>query len=119
MAEPTRLEAGDKAPTIALLDQNGDKVKLSDFKGRPVLVYFYPKADTPGCTTQACGLWRKRLVIFSVRRGVEKGNNRRSMNQANSINTAASGDDRHFASRFPLGNRKCGSTHAARFQFLP
>ena len=56
MADPTRLEAGDKAPAITLLDQNGEKVKLSDFKGRPVLVYFYPKADTPGCTTQSCGL---------------------------------------------------------------
>lgn len=56
MADPTRLEAGDKAPPIALLDQNGEKVKLSDFKGRPVLVYFYPKADTPGCTTQSCSL---------------------------------------------------------------
>lgn len=54
MADPTRLEAGDKAPPIALLDQNGEKVKLADFKGRPVLVYFYPKADTPGCTQQSC-----------------------------------------------------------------
>ena len=50
------LEPGDKAPAIKLLDQNGETVKLSDFKGRPVLVYFYPKADTPGCTTQSCGL---------------------------------------------------------------
>ena len=39
-----------------MLDQSGSEVKLSDFKGRKVLVYFYPKADTPGCTTQACGL---------------------------------------------------------------
>lgn len=51
-----QLAAGDKAPDFNLLDQAGDKVKLSSFKGRPVLVYFYPKADTPGCTTQACGL---------------------------------------------------------------
>jgi peroxiredoxin Q/BCP len=50
------LTPGDKAPTFTLLDQAGDKVKLSDFKGRKVLVYFYPKADTPGCTAQACGL---------------------------------------------------------------
>ena len=47
---------GKKAPAIALPDQNGDQVKLGSFKGRRVLVYFYPKADTPGCTTQACGL---------------------------------------------------------------
>ena len=50
------LEPGDKAPAINLLDQDGNKVKLSDFKGRKVLVYFYPKADTPGCTQQSCGL---------------------------------------------------------------
>jgi peroxiredoxin Q/BCP len=50
------LKSGDKAPAFTLLDQDSNKVKLSDFKGRKVLVYFYPKADTPGCTTQACGL---------------------------------------------------------------
>jgi peroxiredoxin Q/BCP len=50
------LSPGDKAPAFTLLDQDGNKVKLSDFKGRKVLVYFYPKADTPGCTQQACGL---------------------------------------------------------------
>ncbi len=50
------LSAGEKAPTFTLVDQSGAKVKLSDFKGRKVLVYFYPRADTPGCTTQACGL---------------------------------------------------------------
>ncbi|CAN5682390.1 thioredoxin-dependent thiol peroxidase [soil metagenome] len=48
--------AGKAAPSITLLDQRGEKVKLADLKGQPVLVYFYPKADTPGCTTQACGL---------------------------------------------------------------
>ena len=56
MSEPTRLAAGDKAPAITLDDQDGNAVKLSSFKGRKVLVYFYPKADTPGCTAQACGL---------------------------------------------------------------
>ncbi|MEJ5254274.1 MAG: thioredoxin-dependent thiol peroxidase [Acidimicrobiales bacterium] len=50
------LAPGDKAPAFTLPDQNGRKVKLSDFEGRKVLVYFYPKADTPGCTAQACGL---------------------------------------------------------------
>jgi len=51
-----RLSVGDKAPAITLADQSGQVVKLSAFKGRSVLVYFYPKADTPGCTAQACGL---------------------------------------------------------------
>ena len=50
------LEPGDKAPAFALPDQDGCEVKLSDFRGEPVVVYFYPKADTPGCTTQACGV---------------------------------------------------------------
>ena len=50
------LKSGDKAPAFTLLDQDGNKVTLSKFKGHKVLVYFYPKADTPGCTTQACGL---------------------------------------------------------------
>src|SRR3954462_11825787 len=50
------LQPGDKAPTFTLEDQSGAKVKLSSFKGRKVLVYFYPKADTPGCTTQSCAL---------------------------------------------------------------
>lgn len=47
------LSAGKKAPTFTLPDQDGTPVKLGDFKGRKVLVYFYPKADTPGCTVQA------------------------------------------------------------------
>ena len=50
------LKPGDKAPAFSLADQSGRRVKLSDLKGRRVLVYFYPKADTPGCTAQACGL---------------------------------------------------------------
>lgn len=52
----TQLKPKDKAPQFSLPDQSGKKVKLSDFKGKKVLLYFYPKADTPGCTTQACSL---------------------------------------------------------------
>jgi peroxiredoxin Q/BCP len=50
------LKPGDKAPNISLLDQHGDKASLKKYAGRKVLVYFYPKADTPGCTQQSCGL---------------------------------------------------------------
>jgi len=50
------LQAGDPAPDFVLLDQNGETVSLRAVRGRKVLVYFYPKADTPGCTTQSCGL---------------------------------------------------------------
>lgn len=50
------LEPGDEAPGFSLPDQNGDQVSLEQFSGKKVLVYFYPKADTSGCTAQACGL---------------------------------------------------------------
>jgi len=50
------IQAGEKAPEFELPDQDGETVRLSDFGGRPVVLYFYPKADTPGCTTQACGV---------------------------------------------------------------
>lgn len=50
------LIKGGKAPELNLEDQNGNVVKLAAFKGRKVCVYFYPKADTPGCTQQSCGL---------------------------------------------------------------
>jgi peroxiredoxin Q/BCP len=50
------IELGDKAPDFELPDQDGRAVKLSDFHGQMVVLYFYPKADTPGCTTQACGV---------------------------------------------------------------
>jgi peroxiredoxin Q/BCP len=53
---PSVLEPGDKAPPFTLPDQNGDLVKLSDLKGQTVVLYFYPRADTPGCTIQACGV---------------------------------------------------------------
>jgi peroxiredoxin Q/BCP len=51
-----KLAPGDRAPAFTLTDQHGKKVKLSDHKGKNVVVYFYPKADTPGCTTQSCAL---------------------------------------------------------------
>lgn len=54
------LEPGDKAPAFTLPDQTGKKVKLSDLKGETVVLYFYPRADTPGCTTQACGVRDRR-----------------------------------------------------------
>jgi peroxiredoxin Q/BCP len=50
------LNPGDEAPDFELQNQDGEPVKLSQFRGSPVVLYFYPKADTPGCTTQACGI---------------------------------------------------------------
>ncbi|MEY4405393.1 MAG: hypothetical protein RI976_1324 [Actinomycetota bacterium] len=59
------LKTGDKAPAIALLDQHGKKVSLKDFAKKKVLLYFYPKADTPGCTTQSC-------LLRDIRKSVGK-----------------------------------------------
>jgi thioredoxin-dependent peroxiredoxin len=50
------IEKGDLAPDFELPDQHGNPVKLSDLRGQNVVLYFYPKADTPGCTTQACSV---------------------------------------------------------------
>ncbi|MFV0392441.1 MAG: thioredoxin-dependent thiol peroxidase [Paludibacteraceae bacterium] len=50
------LQIGDKAPAVLGLDQNGKEIKLSDFKGKKLVLYFYPKDNTPGCTAQACNL---------------------------------------------------------------
>ncbi|MCW3112265.1 MAG: thiol peroxidase, Bcp-type [Segetibacter sp.] len=52
----SELQEGTKAPVFKGLDQNGNKLSLSDFKGKKVILYFYPKDDTPGCTAQACNL---------------------------------------------------------------
>jgi peroxiredoxin Q/BCP len=49
------LDVGDDAPDFTLPNQHGDPVSLSDYRGRRVVLYFYPRADTPGCTTEACG----------------------------------------------------------------
>jgi peroxiredoxin Q/BCP len=64
-----KLNSGDKAPTFRLADQDEKDVKLADFKGRKLLVYFYPKADTPGCTKQACNVRDARSELADL--GVE------------------------------------------------
>lgn len=59
------LAEGDKAPNFTLPDQHGEKVKLSDLKGETVVLYFYPKANTSGCTVQACGV-RDRKAEYAA-----------------------------------------------------
>ncbi|MEA2290164.1 MAG: thioredoxin-dependent peroxiredoxin [Solirubrobacteraceae bacterium] len=54
------IQTGDQAPDFELPDQEGATVRLSELRGRPVVLYFYPRADTPGCTTQACGVRDRR-----------------------------------------------------------
>jgi peroxiredoxin Q/BCP len=60
------IEEGNPAPDFELRDDEGRTVKLSDYRGRPVVLYFYPKDDTPGCTAQACGI-RDAFADFQAR----------------------------------------------------
>lgn len=60
----TRLEAGDKAPAFRLEDADGNTVSLADYRGRKLIVYFYPAASTPGCTKQACD-FRDNLRVLN------------------------------------------------------
>ena len=59
------LEVGDQAPDVTLPDQNGEPVSLSELRGRTIVLYFYPRADTPGCTIQACGV-RDRAADYEA-----------------------------------------------------
>ncbi len=58
-----RLQIGDPAPDFSQADQEGKISKLSDFRGKKLLLYFYPKADTPGCTKQACQIRDARTEL--------------------------------------------------------
>ncbi len=69
----THLKAGDKAPNFTTTDQDGNKITLKDFKGQKVILYFYPKDNTPTCTTEACNfrdnykeLQKEGFVILGV-----------------------------------------------------
>lgn len=75
----THLKEGQKAPEITGLDQNGKTVNLTDFKGKKLVLYFYPKDDTPGCTTEACNfrdnyqvLMDKGIAVLGVSADSEK-----------------------------------------------
>jgi thioredoxin-dependent peroxiredoxin len=66
------LHEGDRAPDFTLPDQDGREVSLADFAGRTLVLYFYPRADTPGCTTQACGI-RDRAADYEAAGAVVVG----------------------------------------------
>ena len=57
------LNKGDRAPNFALDDQDGTSHRLADYRGRKLLIYFYPKADTPGCTRQSCSVRDSRSEL--------------------------------------------------------
>ena len=66
------LSAGDRAPAFNLPASTGETIKLADFQGQRVVLYFYPRADTPGCTTQACGI-RDRGADYEAANAVVLG----------------------------------------------
>jgi peroxiredoxin Q/BCP len=66
------IDAGKKAPAFSLKDQGGSTHRLADYAGQPVVLYFYPKDDTPGCTKEACA-FRDNLPRFKPRKGVVLG----------------------------------------------
>ena len=66
------LEAGTQAPNFTLPNQDGEPVTLGDLRGKPIVLYFYPKADTPGCTTQACSV-RDHAADYAARDAVVLG----------------------------------------------
>ena len=81
----TTLKIGDKAPDFSGIDQNGSTVQLKDFKGKKVVLFFYPKASTPGCTAEACDLQNKmeRFVAQNYQViGVSADSQKRQLNFA-------------------------------------
>jgi peroxiredoxin Q/BCP len=79
----SKLTIGKKAPKFKGLDQNGKTIQLADFEGQTLVIYFYPKDNTPGCTTQACDirdnyktLSKKKIAIIGVSCDDEKSHNK-------------------------------------------
>ncbi len=79
MATPELLEVGTTAPSFTVKDQNGNDISLADFKGKKVILYFYPKDNTPGCTKEACdlrdnhsALLEKGFIVLGVSTDSEK-----------------------------------------------
>lgn len=79
----TTLKIGDKAPEFDSMDQNGKKIRLSDFAGKKIVLFFYPKASTPGCTVEACNL-RDNYEVFLAKGydiiGVSADSEKRQLN---------------------------------------
>ncbi len=84
------LETGVAAPDFAALSDTGESVKLSDFRGKKVILYFYPKDDTPGCTTQSCG-FRDNYVEITEKNAVVLG-----------VSPDGVESHQHFKSKFDL-----------------
>jgi peroxiredoxin Q/BCP len=92
------IESGQPAPDFELADQDGRAVKLSDFRGQRVVLYFYPKADTPGCTIQACGIRDREADYVSAGAAVL------------GVSPDAPAELRRFADKYDLGFRLLADT---------
>ena len=85
----THLKAGDKAPNFEALDQEGNTIKLEDYKGKKLVLFFYPKASTPGCTAEACDLSDNYARFTSLGYdilGVSADSQKRQLNFKNKYN---------------------------------
>ncbi len=96
----TRLIAGQPAPDFTLPDQDGHPVSLAQFRGKKVLVYFYPRASTPGCTTQACGLRDTQAELMQLNTQVlgispDPSSRLKNFQQKQRLNFTLLGDEDH------------------------
>ncbi|MDQ6933966.1 MAG: peroxiredoxin [Actinomycetota bacterium] len=103
-AEPTRLRPGDPAPELSLTNADGTQVRLADLRGRPAIVYFFPKAFTPGCTTEVCdfrdnktALARAGYVLLGV--SADPPERLAEFRDANQVNHDLLSDPDHEAAR--------------------
>jgi peroxiredoxin Q/BCP len=71
-APKLKLKEGEPAPGFSAVTQTGEKISLSDFKGKDVILYFYPRDDTPGCTKEACG-FRDEFAAFKAKGAIVLG----------------------------------------------
>jgi thioredoxin-dependent peroxiredoxin len=121
----TELKQGDPAPSFSLRDQNGAIVSLEDFRGRTLLVYFYPEADTPGCTTQSCAIRDARqgftdLGVDAVGISPDEPEEQMAFDRKFSLGFPLLSDPDHAVAEAwgAWGQRKSGSEGIIRSSFL-
>ncbi len=102
----SQLKLGEKAPSFSLVDQHGNTVRLSDFKGRKILLYFYPRANTSGCTRQSCAISEalpdfKKLTVAAVGVSPDTPERQKKFDDKYELNfTLLSDEDRAVAKAF-------------------
>jgi thioredoxin-dependent peroxiredoxin len=121
----TELKQGDPAPPFSLRDQRGEIVSLEDFRGRTLLVYFYPEADTPGCTTQSCAIRDARqgftdLGVDAVGISPDEPEEQMAFDRKFSLGFPLLSDPDHAVAEAwgAWGERKSGSKGIIRSSFL-